>query len=161
MRTIEIGWWTPAIGVTPGMRRPVRMMTLPSTSSRRMRLGEPTSSSPSGVIVAALIPKPQARIACAASLTTAFAVVAAVGEREVVALELDREPDDVGIEHAQRLLEQLLAGLVALEDDDRQRVGHRLRPVRARPEHTPAAPCGWIGAEPGRAVRVRSCRVYP
>ena len=36
MRTIEIGWWTPATGVTPGIRRPVRMITLPSTSSRRM-----------------------------------------------------------------------------------------------------------------------------
>ena len=47
------------------MRRPVRMMTLPSTSSRRIRLGEPTSSAPSGVIVAALTPKPAARMACA------------------------------------------------------------------------------------------------
>ena len=48
---------------TPGIRRPVRMITLPSISSRRMRLGLPTSSAPSGVIVAALIPKPASRIA--------------------------------------------------------------------------------------------------
>ena len=46
----------------PGRRRrgsggPVRMMTLPSTSSRRIRLGEPTSSLPSGVTVAALMPE--------------------------------------------------------------------------------------------------------
>ena len=30
MRTTAIGWWTPATGVTPGIRRPVRMITLPS-----------------------------------------------------------------------------------------------------------------------------------
>ncbi len=56
MRTTEIGWWTPATGVIPGIRRPVRMITRPPTSSRRMRLGEPTSSLPSGVTVAALTP---------------------------------------------------------------------------------------------------------
>src|SRR5918994_960267 len=56
------------------MRRPVRMMTFPSTSSRRIRLGEPTSSLPSGVIVAALIPRPASRIAPAASVTQALPV---------------------------------------------------------------------------------------
>src|SRR4029079_7988740 len=50
------------------------MMTLPSTSSRRIRLGEPTSSLPSGVTVAALIPKPASRIATAASETPALSV---------------------------------------------------------------------------------------
>ena len=74
MRTTEIGWKTPATGVTPGIRRPVRMMTLPSTSSRRIRFGEPTSSRPSGVIVAALIPSPASRIARAACVTTALPV---------------------------------------------------------------------------------------
>ncbi len=74
MRTTEIGSWTPATGVTPGIRRPVRMMTLPSTSSRRMRLGEPTSSRPSGVMVAAFSPYPASRIARAASCTISFAV---------------------------------------------------------------------------------------
>ena len=68
MRTTEIGWWTPDTGpTTPGMRRPVRTMTLPPTSSRRIRFGEPTSSRPSGVTVAALMPKPASRIAAAAS----------------------------------------------------------------------------------------------
>src|SRR3954452_18488070 len=57
------------------MRRPGRMITLPSISSRRIRLGEPTSSAPSGVIVAALIDKPHSRIAAAASVTTAFSVL--------------------------------------------------------------------------------------
>src|SRR3954471_11761420 len=50
------------------------MITLPSTSSRRMRFGEPTSSFPSGVTVAALVPKPASRIAAAASDTQAFRV---------------------------------------------------------------------------------------
>src|SRR5918994_506093 len=75
MRTTEIGWCTPETGpTTPGIRRPVRTMTLPSTSSRRMRLGEPTSSLPSGVTVAALIARPASRIARAASVTHAFAL---------------------------------------------------------------------------------------
>ena len=40
-------------------------------------------------------------------------------EREVEARELELETDHVGREHPERLLEQLLARLVALEDDDR------------------------------------------
>ena len=39
-------------------------------------------------------------------------------------LELELEPEHVGVEHADGLLEQLLAGLVALEDDDLQGVRH-------------------------------------
>ena len=39
-------------------------------------------------------------------------------------LELELEPADVGLEHADRLLEQLLAGLVAVRDDDPQRIAH-------------------------------------
>ena len=74
MRTTLIGWCTPAIGVTPGIRRPVRMMTFPSTPSRTMRLGEPTSSLPSGVTVAAFRPNPASFIAAAASSTTALDV---------------------------------------------------------------------------------------
>ena len=62
-------------GVTPGIRRPVRMMTLPSISSRRIRFGLPTSSAPSGVIVAAFSPNRDSRIAFAASMTTSFLVV--------------------------------------------------------------------------------------
>ncbi len=48
-------------------------------------------------------------------------------ERQVVVLELDGRAADVGIEHADRLLEQLLAGLVAVEDDDSQRFRHAPR----------------------------------
>ena len=74
MRTIEIGAWTPPSGTTPGIRRPVRTMTFPPISSRRIRFGEPTSPAPSGVIVAAFSPIPTSRIAAAASWTTAFSV---------------------------------------------------------------------------------------
>src|SRR6266566_3983565 len=45
-------------------------MTRPSTARRRIALGLPTSSLPSGVTVAALTPKPVAISDCAASCTT-------------------------------------------------------------------------------------------
>ena len=41
-------------------------------------------------------------------------------EREVVAGELERDPDRLGSKDAERLLEQLLSGLVPFEDDDRR-----------------------------------------
>src|SRR4051812_13071155 len=74
MRTTEIGACTPPNGTTPGMRRPVRTITLPPISSRRMRFGEPTSPRASGVIVAAFRPRPCSRIARAASWTTPLVV---------------------------------------------------------------------------------------
>ena len=37
----------------------------------------------------------------------------AVGEREIEALQFELDPDYLGREHAQRLLEQFLPGLVA------------------------------------------------
>src|SRR5918912_437564 len=57
MRTIEIGAWTPPSGTTPGMRRPVRTITFPPISSRRMRFGEPTSSRPTAPLQATGIDK--------------------------------------------------------------------------------------------------------
>ncbi len=74
MRTTEIGSWTPATGVTPGIRRPVRTITLPPIPSRMIRFGLPTSSAPSGVIVAAFSPRPASRMAEAACSHTALAV---------------------------------------------------------------------------------------
>ena len=67
MRTTEIGACTPPRGTTPGMRRPVRMITRPPISSRRIRFGEPTSPAPSGVTVAAFRPRPVSRMRAAAS----------------------------------------------------------------------------------------------
>src|SRR5690348_1719283 len=64
-----MGACTPASGRTPGMRRPVRTMTRPSICLRRIALGLPTSPEPSGVTVAALIPKPSSRRAAEASIT--------------------------------------------------------------------------------------------
>src|ERR671930_331862 len=74
MRTTEIGACAPPSGTTPGIRRPVRTITRPPISSRRIRFGEPPSSRPSGVIVAAFRPRPCSRIAAAASWTIAFLV---------------------------------------------------------------------------------------
>src|SRR5918996_6056238 len=74
MRTTEIGACAPPSGTTPGMRRPVRTITWPPISSRRIRFGLPTSSFPSGVMVAALRPRPCSRIVRAASKTTRFPV---------------------------------------------------------------------------------------
>ena len=51
--------------------------------------------------------------------------LAAPLEREIEARELELDPDHVRSKHAEALLQQLLAGLVALEDDDRLLVAHR------------------------------------
>ena len=69
-----MGACAPPSGTTPGIRRPVRTMTWPPISSRRMRFGEPTSPRVSGVIVAAFRTRPASRIAAAASWTTSFCV---------------------------------------------------------------------------------------
>ena len=53
---------------------------------------------------------------------------AAVLEREVVSGEVELDARHPGCENAQRLLEQLLAGLVAFEDHD---CLHRVDPMRA------------------------------
>src|SRR5919108_1286080 len=74
IRTTEMGACTPPSGGTPGIRRPVRTITRPPISSRRMRFGEPTSSAPSGVIVAAFSPRPASRTAAAASCTISLGV---------------------------------------------------------------------------------------
>ena len=74
MRTTEMGAWIPATGRTPDRRRPVRMITLPPMASRSRAFGLPTSSAPSGVMVAAFRPKPWRTVAAAASKTTWFRV---------------------------------------------------------------------------------------
>jgi hypothetical protein len=108
----------------------VPTITFPPTASRMIRLGDPTSSRPSGVMVAAFRPKPAAFIAAAASVTTPLRVARRLS-REVEALELERQFEQVGIEDAQRLLEQLLPGLVTLEDDDPDDgIGHGVEPLR-------------------------------
>ena len=63
-----------------------------------------------------------------------------VGEREVEAGEGELEPDHVRREHAQRLLEQLLAGLVAFEHHDRLQL-HRRQTLAAQNSRRRAATC--------------------
>ena len=119
MRTTEMGAWTPPSGTTPGMRRPVRTMTLPPISSRRIRFGEPTSSAPSGVTVAALRPYPCSRIAAAASCTTRFWVARRPSRERSKRTKSSSTPIDVRGERSKRLLEQFLTRLVAFEHRDR------------------------------------------
>ena len=125
MRTIEIGAWTPPSGATPGIRRPVRTITLPPISSRRIRFGEPTSPRPSGRDRRRLEPEPVLADRGRGLVHDAVVGLAAPLEREIEARELELDPDHVGLEHAEALLQQLLSRLVALEDDDRPLVAHR------------------------------------
>ena len=50
---------------------------------------------------------------------------AAILERQVEPVEAQIEAHDLGIQDPNRLLEQFLTGLVALENRDHQRLGHR------------------------------------
>ena len=70
----ETGEWTPVTGLTPGMRLPVRTITVPSMPFLKTAFGEPTPPGVSGVTVAAFMPKPHPFIAAAASWTTALSV---------------------------------------------------------------------------------------
>ena len=122
------------------MRRPVRMMTLPSTSSRRMRLGEPTSSVPSGVIVAALSPKPAARIAPRRLVHDRVVGRAAVLQREVVALELEQPaPRTSGSSTRSACSSSSWPVSIALEHDDAQWVGHGAARYPRRDRRSPSA----------------------
>ena len=68
-------------------------------------------------------------------------------QREVEAAQLQRQPDHLRVNHLQRLLEQLLAGLVALEDDYLQRL-HSADPIEL---FLPAATtCRVTGLRAGR-----------
>ena len=99
------------------------MITRPSSSSRRIRLGLPTSSLPSGVTVAALRPKRASRMAAAASDTTALDVARRCSSERSKRTSSRLDPGHVGVQHPHRLVEQLLARLVAFQDDDAQ-TGH-------------------------------------
>ncbi len=126
----------PAIGLTPGRRRPVRTITFPSTASRRIRFGEPTSPRPSGVIVAAFRPKPAfahrlGRLAARRRWRSHAAL-----QRQIESLELDSSPSRSAVEQTERLVEQLLPRLIPLEDDDRDRARHA-----AHHSHRPRGSC--------------------
>ena len=98
----------------------MRTITCPPISSRRIRFGLPTSPAVSGVTVAAFSPSPASRIAAAASWTTWFSVARRDSSERSNRGNSSAKPEDVGRENPQRLLEELLPGLVSLEDDDRR-----------------------------------------
>ena len=117
----------PPIGTTPGIRRPVRTIT-----DRRSPRGGSGSASrrrraPPGVIVAAFRPQPVLPDRRGGLVDDGVLRRPPVLERQVEPGELELEPDHVGLQDAERLLEQLLAGLVALEHDDRVRCPRRPR----------------------------------
>ena len=64
-------------------------------------------------------------------------------EREVEALELYLHAEERRIEQPERLLEELLSGLVALEDDDLDRVGHAARTIADDADPSRARSNGW------------------
>ena len=144
------------------------MITLPSIASRRMRLGLPTSSLPSGVIVAALMPKPASRIAPRGGHDDVVRGAPPVVEREVVVLELDVDLSNVWVENPDGLFEQLLAGLVAFQHDDAD-VRHSPSGLYPR-DLMSELKCSWCGepiepedgyrlAEPAGARIAAFCRL--
>ena len=156
IRTTEIGACTPPNGATPGSRRPVRTITLPPISSRRIRFGEPTSSLRLGRHRRGFQPEPVLPDRCGCLVDDPVSGLPAPLERQVEARQLDLQSDHVPREHAQRFLEQLLAGLVAFEDDDRLEL-HRRRRLAAGPFREGVATwlAEWGGAGRGSKRRFR------
>src|SRR5205085_3380118 len=76
-------------------------------------------------------------------------------EREVEPRQLELDADHVGGEDAQRLLEQLLARLVSLEDGDRGQLhgGGRLATAFPRNRRSMAARIGWTRTGSKRRFR--------
>src|SRR5579884_2189227 len=101
MRTTEIGACMPATGRIPGMRRPVRTMTFPSTARRRIALG-------ADVVFAfrrdrrGFQPEASALHRLRRFLHDAVLRRTAVFEREIDALENELHVDHAPIENAQR-----------------------------------------------------------
>ena len=77
------------------MRLPVRTITCPPISSRRILFGEPTSPAPSGVVVAAFNPRPASRIGRGCLVNDGVLRGPAIGEGEVVARQVELDADDV------------------------------------------------------------------
>ena len=132
-------------GATPGMRRPVRTMTEPPMPSRRMRLGLPTSPVVSGVMVAAFSPRPVSPHGGCGVADHPVGGGPPVLERQVEVHQLEIEPEDAGVEHPQRLVEELLAGLVAVADDESLHGRHAARVARNRRSPPPPPSTRHLG----------------
>ena len=122
MRTMLIGALTPAIPATPGIRWPVRRITRPPTRSRSSALGLPDVGAVGRRDRRRLQPEARGTHRVGRLGDHRVRGLAAMFEREVECLQLELHVDDVRVDHPERLVEQLLAGLVATQDDDG---GHR------------------------------------
>ncbi len=124
MRTITMGCTTGAGGATPGIRRPVLTMTDPPTPSRQDAIGASD--------VPRLLRGDRGRLEPQPRLTHRRCSIShhpirsgtAILERQVEAHEFQVEAEHLWGEDPQSLLEQLLAGLIALAHDDLAAVGH-------------------------------------
>ena len=103
--------------------------------------------------------QPEARLAHRARglVDDLVAGLAPLLQREVVRVELELHAEDRRVQDPDGLLEQLLAGLVALEDDDLQGVGH-MAPQSISARGTAARRAGPGSGSPGARRGSRGCR---
>ena len=118
MRTTTIGWTTGAGGATPGDAPTGPDDDRPADALAQDAVGAPDVAGRLRGDGGRL--EPQARLAHGGRGLADHGVGrgTAVLEREVEPHQLEVEPEHVGVEDPQRLVEQLLAGLVAVADDD-------------------------------------------
>ena len=112
-----MGWCTPATGVTPGMPAPRAHDHLPVDRLAQDPVRAADVVGALGRDRRRLQAQPVSRIALGRLGADLVVGLATVLQREVEALDLDLDPEHSGIEHPQRLLEQLLPRLVAVERD--------------------------------------------
>jgi len=117
MRITEIGAWTPASGRTPGIRRPVRTITRPSTCFRRIRVRAADVTRTLGCDGGGFEAESRFSQRLRSVLDHLVSGLPAPLERQVEILSLHLEPEHVELQQADRLAQELLAGLVPVQHD--------------------------------------------
>ena len=118
MRTIEIGAWMPPIGPHARQAPAAADDDLAADRLAQQRVRAADVLGALGGDGRGLQPEAVRHDGLGGVEHDLVAGAAAVLEREVVALDLERQPGHVGVEHPEGLLQQLLAGLVALHDHE-------------------------------------------
>ena len=133
-------------------------------------MGEPTSSLPSGVIVAALIPKPALAHRAGGLVDDRVGRRAPVLQREVVALQLELQPTTSGSRTRRACSSSSWPVSSPSRTVMRQGFGHAGRGVRSPGGRAMASVCSWCGndvdrdegfraAEPEGEQRAAFCRL--